>query len=211
MTTARETTLPAGLAPLKITCTSTDCGADLHCFKSTQKLAEENKVGACRSCGVELIDWDRVHGRELADVAFVFEQLRHEFIRHYFWHLAFDEKAMNHARRKGRRKLHDAARKRIASSVGRAGSAYDGRQTPRGGNTIFYAQHATASCCRTCIEYWHDIPKDRDLTTDELEYLSALVTTYLDERLLDLDDEPMKVSVKRSAKPARQDGDSGGD
>jgi hypothetical protein len=191
------TTLPGGLAPLKITCTSTDCDADLHCFKASQKLARENKIGACRSCGAELIDWDRVHGRHASDVAFVFEQLRHELIRHYFWHVAFDEKAINHARRKGRRELHAAARRRLETSVGKAGMAFDGRQTPREGNTVYYAQHATASCCRTCIEYWHDIPKERDLTVSELSYLSTLVISYLDERLPDLADEPVKVPVRR--------------
>ena len=191
------TTPPSALPPLKITCTSSDCGADLHCFKTTRKLARANKNGACRTCGAELIDWGRVHGRDPHDVAFTFEQLRHELIRHHFWHLPFDEKAINHARRKGRVLLHEAAQRRIETSVGRAGMPFDGRQTPREGNTIFYAQHATASCCRTCIEYWHDIPKGRDLTPEELAYLSALVIAYLDDRLVDLADGPVKVSTHR--------------
>jgi hypothetical protein len=199
------TTPPAGgLGPLKITCTSSDCHADLHCFKATQKLARENKVGACRSCGAELIDWDRIHGRELDDFPFVFEQLRHELIRHHFWHVPFDEKAINHALRKGRQGLHHAARRRIETSVGTAGNPYDGRQTPRGGNTICYAQHATASCCRTCIEYWHDIPKDHDLTPDEIDYLTTLVIAYLDERLPDLGDEPLRVPARRRDGVARE-------
>jgi hypothetical protein len=119
-------TSPQSLPPLKITCTSSDCEADLHCFKATQKLARANKVGACRACGVELIDWRRVHGRSLDDVAFTFEQLRHELIRHHFWHLPFDQRALNHARRKGRVQLHEAARRRIDTSVGQAGVAFDG-------------------------------------------------------------------------------------
>jgi hypothetical protein len=188
-------TPPAALAPLKITCTSSDCDADLHCFKATRKLVEDNKVGACRKCGVELIDWDRVHARRFDDVDFTFGQLRRELIRHYFWHLAFDEKALNHARRKERILLHEAARRRIDTSVRRAGMAFDGRQTPRSGNTIFYAQHATAACCRTCIEYWHGIPKDRDLTPNQTAYLASLVIAYLDERLPDLDDAPRRVPL----------------
>ncbi len=189
--------LPGGLAPLKITCTSADCEADLHCFKATQQLAREHKVGACRKCGAELIDWDRVHARQLDDVPFTFSQLRHELIRHHFWHLEFDVKAMNHAHRKGRAFLHAAARHRIDMSVVRAGMAFDGRQTPRSGNTIFYAQHATAACCRTCIEYWYGIPKDRDLTGEEADYLSNLVIAYLDERLPDLAEHPVQVPTRR--------------
>src|SRR5579859_7893744 len=99
------TTPRAGLAPLNIKCTSSDCDADLHCFKATRKLVKAHRAGACRSCGVELIDWPRVHGRRLDDVAFTFGELRRELIRHYFWHQAFDEKALNHAKRKGRRAL----------------------------------------------------------------------------------------------------------
>ncbi len=53
---------------------------------------------------------------------------------------------------------HDAGARDVRGE-GRA-CRIDGRQTPREGNTIFYAQHATASCCRTCIEYWHGIPKN---------------------------------------------------
>ena len=193
------TTTPSALPPLKITCTSSDCEADLHCFKMTKKLARQNRTGTCRTCGAELVDWSRVHGRDPNDVAFTFEQLRHELVRHYFWHLPFDEKALNHARRKGRVLLREAARHRIETSVGRAGMAFDGRQTPREGNTIYYAQHATASCCRTCIEYWHDIPKDRDLTPQEVAYLSTLVVAYLDERLTDLPDHPTKIPPQRRA------------
>lgn len=192
-----ERATKSGLAPLRVTCTSSDCDSDLHCFKATRKLVKESRAGACRSCGIELIDWQRVHHRSIEDVTFTFDALRRELIRHYFWHLEFDEKAMNHARRKGRRKLYEAALRRIESSVLRAGMPFDGRQTPRAGNTIYYAQHATASCCRRCIEYWHAIPRDRDLTPEEVQYLTALVVCYLDERLTELSEEPMRVSPKR--------------
>lgn len=194
---------PGGLAPLKISCTSSDCDADLHCFKATRKLMKENKAGACRSCGVQLIDWPRLHDRSLNDVAFTFRELRRELIRHHFWHLAFDQKALNHAKRKGRRALYEAARQRIETSVTRAGMAFDGRQTPRSGNTLYYAQHATASCCRRCVEYWHAIPTDRDLTAEEAEYLTSLVIFYLDERLPELADDPMYVPPQRSSRGSR--------
>jgi hypothetical protein len=121
-------------------------------------------------------------------------------IRHHFWHLDFDESAVKHAVRKGRLLLHEAARRRIETSVLRAGQAFDGRQTPREGNTIFYAQHATAACCRTCIEYWHGVPKDRDLTAEEADYLTTLVIAFLDERLPDLADHPVSVPRKSNGR-----------
>lgn len=187
---------PLELMPLEITCTSSACDSGLHCFKATRELRAKNAVGACRSCGAELVDWQRVHDRNAVDATFTFEQLKLELIRHYFWHVEFDQKALDHALRKGRKALHAAARRRLESSVGRAGSPYDGRQTPFKGNTLYYAQHATASCCRACMEYWHAIPKDRDLTEDELEYLASLMVLFLDERLPDLPDDPTIVPRK---------------
>ena len=35
----------------------------------------------------------------------------------------------------------------------------DGRQTPMRGHPVFVAQHATATCCRGCLEKWWKLPK----------------------------------------------------
>ena len=35
----------------------------------------------------------------------------------------------------------------------------DGRQTPMRGHPVFVAQHATATCCRGCLEKWWRVPK----------------------------------------------------
>ena len=47
----------------------------------------------------------------------------------------------------------------------------DGKQTSMKGHPVFIAQHATATCCRECIEKWHDFPKNRELNDKEIEYL----------------------------------------
>src|SRR5687767_11511728 len=41
----------------------------------------------------------------------------------------------------------------------------DGRQTPMRGHPVFVAQHATATCCRSCLAKWHGIPKGAVLTS----------------------------------------------
>lgn len=193
------------LPPLKITCTSSDCEEGLHCFKATRKLKAENREGACRSCGAELVNWDRLHDCRIDDVEHTFEALQFELVRHHSWHLEFDERAINHARRKGRIKLNQAARQRLQTSVGKAADAFDGRRTRWSGNTIYYAQHAVAACCRTCMKYWHGIEPDRALTETELDYLFGLVTRYLDARLPGLSDLPEHVPpIRRSAHVSRQ-------
>ena len=195
-------TKPA-LPKLAITCTSTSCDQDLHCFRSTKKLVDAGLGGACRDCHAQLVDWPRVHERRLDDAEHTFTELRLELIRHHFWHLEIDEKARDHALRKGRIALEAALAKRLASSVGPEMPYRDGAQTPMSGNIIYYAQHATASCCRTCIEYWHGIPKGRPLSQDELAYLGDLATMFIAERFPELPDGPTKVPRRR-----RRDDDS---
>ncbi|BAZ03103.1 hypothetical protein NIES37_71160 (plasmid) [Tolypothrix tenuis PCC 7101] len=175
------------LKPLKISCTSSDCDNGLHCFKNSQKKKVADQIGQCHSCGADLVDWSRVQKRDLSDVNYTFAALKRELIRHYFWHVEISQKAINHARRKGKSGMRDAVEKRIRKSVGSAEPAYDGRQTPGAdsdkANAIHYAQHATACCCRKCIEYWHNIPLGRELTEEEIGYFSDLVMLYINERL----------------------------
>jgi hypothetical protein len=192
------------LKPLAIRCTSADCDNDLHCFLQTKKWARANLFtpgglgGQCRYCGVDLVDWARVHKRDFSDSAYTFTVLKKELIRHHFWHTDIDQRAINYARRKGKVGIKAAAEKRIIDSVGAANPFHDGWQTPKLGNPIYYAQHATATCCRKCIEEWHGIPRGRDLTRTEVQYLTDLVFFYIDDRLPYLTDNGEKVPRIRS-------------
>jgi ribosomal protein L34E len=171
------------LKPLEVKCTSTDCENGLHCFKQTKKMRATNQGEYCRSCGIDLVNWPRLRSRNLTDAAHTFAALKHELIRHHFWHTPIDQIAINHARRKGRINLESAAMQRLKKSIGQAVNSYEGRQTPKSGNILYYAQHTTASCCRACLEQWHGIPQGRALTKDELDYLKELIMLYVDERL----------------------------
>ena len=182
--------------PLDVKCTSADCENELHCFKQLKKMREDQR-GKCRYCGADLVDWNRLHVRDFGDVAYTFEALKNEMIRHHFFHQVIDGKAVRHAQRKGRILLKEAARHRLAKYLALADPARDGRQTPFEGNTIFYAQHATATCCRTCLEYWHNIAKGRELTAEERAYCAALVDCFLDERLPWLADGQTRVPNTR--------------
>lgn len=182
--------------PLEIKCTSVDCENDLHCFKQMKKMTPDQR-GKCRACGADLVDWKRLHRRDTADASHTFAALQHELIRHHFFHRPFDETTMRHAQRKGRILLKEAARDRLRKYLAPAQPPRDGRQTPFEGNAIYYAQHATATCCRTCLEYWHDIPKERPLSPKEFEYCAILVDLFLDQKLPDLADKPIKLPRRR--------------
>jgi hypothetical protein len=55
----------------------------------------------------------------------------------------------------------------------------DGQQTPWKGHPVFTAQHATATCCRGCLEKWHCIERGRQLTSEEMSYIVAVIERWL--------------------------------
>ena len=55
----------------------------------------------------------------------------------------------------------------------------DGKQTPMKGHPVFIAQHACACCCRGCLEKWHHIPKGRNLTNNEINYIVSLLIEWI--------------------------------
>jgi hypothetical protein len=188
------------LKPLGVTCKSTKCESGLHCFEKTRKETPASERGRCISCGAQLVDWDRVQAKNPADVQNTFNALKYEMWRHHFWHVELDQRAINYARRKGRLGLRDAVRKRLSTSIGGALPFHDGFQTPRenSGNPIYYAQHATASCCRKCVEKWHGIPQGRELTDSEIDYLKDLALLYIDDRLPFLTEQGERVPSIRT-------------
>ncbi|MDR3635256.1 MAG: DUF4186 domain-containing protein [Isosphaeraceae bacterium] len=55
----------------------------------------------------------------------------------------------------------------------------DGKQTPMRNHPVFVAQHATATCCRGCLEKWHQIPKGRALTAAEKDYVLEVIRRWI--------------------------------
>lgn len=55
----------------------------------------------------------------------------------------------------------------------------DGKQTPWGGHPVFRAQHATATCCRSCLLEWHGIPKKKKLAEREIDYILQVIEMWL--------------------------------
>jgi hypothetical protein len=44
---------------------------------------------------------------------------------------------------------------------------------------VFVAQHATATCCRACLERWHQIPKGRELTPEQRAYVVDVILRWI--------------------------------
>jgi hypothetical protein len=175
--------------PIPITCTSANCAAGLHCFRATTEMVQQNRTGVCRECGASLVDWPRVYQCNLSDVQYTFKALKYECIRHHFWHKPLTQRAINHAKRKGKRQLREHVRDHLSKAVGPAAPFRDGYQTTmddQATSAVPYGQHATATCCRKCIEYWHGIPQGADLTLTQLKYCVELVCLYIEDRIPEL-------------------------
>jgi hypothetical protein len=174
----------------RMSCDKHDCDRGLHCFILTKKMSREIKPkpnGSCQFCGAQnIVDWEFVRQRDPNRIEETIVALKNEGVRHEFWCVVeLSTEAIIHARKKGRIKMREAVEKRIMQSVGKAQNWREGYQTPWEGKlATCYAQHATATCCRPCIEHWHGIEQGRDLTKEEVEYLSSLVCRYIEEKIV---------------------------
>ncbi len=75
------------------------------------------------------------------------------------------------------------ARDLIAHRLAPSAARRNGSHTPYRGHPVFVAQHATATCCRTCIQRWHGIPTGHELTPDEKAYVLALICRWIEREL----------------------------
>jgi uncharacterized protein DUF4186 len=67
----------------------------------------------------------------------------------------------------------------IAKRLAPAEPVKDGKQTPWRGHPVFTAQHATATCCRSCLQKWHYIEPGRPLTGEEQQYIVDVLRSWL--------------------------------
>ena len=80
---------------------------------------------------------------------------------------------------KGRTAVMEHAADFIAHRLAPAYPVRDGKQTPMRGHPVFVAQHATATCCRGCLEKWHGLPRGRALSEAERDYVVDVIGRWL--------------------------------
>ena len=60
----------------------------------------------------------------------------------------------------------------------------DGKQTPmRQVHPVFIAQHATGCCCRGCLCRIHKIPKGRELSDEEVNYVVLVLMMWINREI----------------------------
>lgn len=88
-------------------------------------------------------------------------------------------KDLDYLRDKGLQTVLSHAQDFIGKRLAAAEPLNDGKQTPFRGHPVFVAQHATACCCRTCLEKWHKIPQHRELSGEEQTYIGQVLERWL--------------------------------
>lgn len=94
------------------------------------------------------------------------------------FHLTPQERA--YFLQKGPKVIEQHARDFVRSRLAPENPPKDGRQTPMRGHPVFKAQHATACCCRSCLEKWHHIPSGKVLTEEEQEYIVRVLMDWIE-------------------------------
>ncbi|MDD5921625.1 MAG: DUF4186 domain-containing protein [Eubacteriales bacterium] len=90
-----------------------------------------------------------------------------------------DSKDMEYIDKKGMDVIRDHAADFVLKRLASAEIPNDGRQTPFRGHPVFKAQHASACCCRGCMQAWHGIPKGRALTKEEQSFAVDLMMEWI--------------------------------
>lgn len=174
------------LKPLDVKCSETRCAEGFHYYTSLA-TRKDGKIGDCKSCGDDSIDWEKVHAGA-KNVDYMFDCLKKELLRHVCWVNSIDDSAIVYAKKRGKKEVLIAAKNIITKKIAKIPTTHwDNLCTPKTGKEIVnYAQHATATCCRKCVERWHNIPKDVVLSEGQVDYFVQLIGLYIDEKIPEL-------------------------
>lgn len=111
--------------------------------------------------------------------AFIYEKLeklkRSKFRSGFYLHA----KERNYLESKGFEIVEQHAFEFVRNRLGNMIILNDGKQTPMKGHPVFVAQHATATCCRSCLYKWHKIEKNKKLSDKEIRYIVAVIMEWL--------------------------------
>ena len=111
----------------------------------------------------------------------LFNSISHSKFRSSF-HLNI--KMKEYAKKKGINVIEKHAYDFVNERLKPACPKNDGKQTPmRQVHPVFIAQHATGTCCRSCLYKWHSIPMYRELTDAEVNYVVSMIISFIEKEL----------------------------
>jgi Domain of unknown function (DUF4186) len=99
------------------------------------------------------------------------------------FHLRGRERALVELR--GLDAVRSHAEELIGARLAPAQPRNDGRQTPYRNHPVFVAQHATATCCRGCLERNHQIARGHELSEAERSYVVDVIMRWIGREIPD--------------------------
>lgn len=91
------------------------------------------------------------------------------------------DKDIKYINEKGMEKIREHAYDFVNNRLSSAVILNDGKQTPMRGHPVFIAQHATATCCRGCLEKWHHIKAGIELTGEQKKYIVNIIIRWINQ------------------------------
>lgn len=119
-------------------------------------------------------------GDEAREMEALFSRLARSAFRSRF---KLDEKDRQLIARKGMDVIRSHASDFVAKRLAPADIPNDGKQTPMRGHPVFKAQHATACCCRQCLQKWHGIKPGVPLTAEQQAYIVDVLMEWIRRQL----------------------------
>lgn len=89
------------------------------------------------------------------------------------------EAESDYMKTRGLETIHLHTRDFILKRLAPAQPQNEGKQTPMKGHPVFIAQHATATCCRSCLKKWHGISEGKPLTDKQIQYVVSVIMRWI--------------------------------
>ena len=151
----------------------------------TYRIERKDQMAQAKKSGYDYIPGAGLADRivyKLPDRERLFERLNRSKFRSKF---RLSQADKNYIADKGIEKIRNHAEDFVADRLAPENPKNDGEQTPMKGHPVFVAQHATACCCRGCLEKWHNIPSGKVLTTEEQKYVVDVIMDWINRKTLE--------------------------
>lgn len=93
------------------------------------------------------------------------------------------KKLRDYTEEKGMETIKSHAKELIHARLSPAYIPNDGKQTPMRGHPVFIAQHATATCCRGCLNQWYRVREGVELTAAQEEKIVNLIMAWIEKEM----------------------------
>ena len=134
----------------------------------------------------------------MSELDVLFEKLAQSKFRRRF---RLNRTDLGYLQKKGLPEILKHAEQFVLARLAPATPHNDGKQTPYRGHPVFVGQHATATCCRTCIEKWHQMPKGVELNAEQQEHIVKVLEHWLRNELNAVAKMP---ATEKPSKPKRK-------